>query len=415
MPSPINKITFFAFNFVDLPRGDAALVSNPIKTNSSTPAPSSQDASNKILTKQCPRWLKVENDKFVIIPEYVEIIEWIYEQSIAGHGAIALCKKLNEDKIPTFKQGRKGWHSSFISRIMSSRKVLGEYQPQEYIDGRRVNAGPVIKDYFPKIISDETYYQGASARKARLHRGGRKGTKNANILQHLVFCADCGSTMRFISKGKKSSKYLSYLTCSNAMQHRGCNHNRFYRYSALENMMISLPTQMDYTKYFSGNVANYDKKIVSKTQHLTEISVKLKKLASLMISNAEFNIDEMSDAIKELSLKREHLKSELEIIKQQKYTSVSDSSSIFERVVLIIQKMNETDDPEALYNFRVEWADKLKKVIHQVRFSEYDEFAITIVPILNTDESTDEIELEEWQINDSIIYNFEQFKHTFYD
>ena len=47
--------------------------------------------------------------------------------------------------------GSKGWQMSYVSKILTNRAVVGEYQPHTKTGGRRVPVGEPISDYFPAV------------------------------------------------------------------------------------------------------------------------------------------------------------------------------------------------------------------------------------------------------------------------
>ena len=93
-------------------------------------------ASEEILSACGPSWLRLAPDRssFVVIPERAEVIQRIYKLSVAGQGVVRIARKLNLDRVPTWT-GSKTWHASFAHRVLTSRSVLGEYQPRTWNQG----------------------------------------------------------------------------------------------------------------------------------------------------------------------------------------------------------------------------------------------------------------------------------------
>ena len=71
----------------------------------------------------------------------------------------------------------KGWHNSYVAKILSNRAVLGEHQPGRVLaNKKREPIGNALQDYYPRIIDDELFYRAQQARSERRVNGrGRKG------------------------------------------------------------------------------------------------------------------------------------------------------------------------------------------------------------------------------------------------
>jgi Recombinase len=126
------------------------------------------NAGTRKLTAQCPAWLKLFNDKtsFVTDQKRADVIVSIFEDSANGMGNYSITRRLNRQGIPTF--GRSdGWQTSYVSKILANRAVLGEFQPNRMITGDRISDGDAIKHYFPQIVDEALFYRAQSARGQR--------------------------------------------------------------------------------------------------------------------------------------------------------------------------------------------------------------------------------------------------------
>lgn len=122
--------------------------------------------------------------------------------SVKGMGAGAIARYLNRNRVPVIGDG-KSWHSSYIRRILTSRSVLGEYQPMHLVDGERRPNGPLLPNHYPRIMDDETWYRSRGGMVARKHKRGRKGTNVANLFSGIIHDARDGYTMRVLNSGRK--------------------------------------------------------------------------------------------------------------------------------------------------------------------------------------------------------------------
>lgn len=170
--------------------------------------------TKKPLGHACPYWLKLEGDKYVEIPERVDVIREVFRFAVAGHGHRAIAKILNADSVPIFGSSKRNasgaWGSSSTGKILSNRAVLGEYQPTGLIDGKRGTLGEPVLGFFPAVISEDLFFEAQSARTTRNVSKATKSAANFNLWQGLAKCWLCGESMHLVNKGKppKGGKYL---------------------------------------------------------------------------------------------------------------------------------------------------------------------------------------------------------------
>jgi DNA invertase Pin-like site-specific DNA recombinase len=188
------------------------------------------------LTAQCPRWMSLNAGKteFDLIPDRVKLIMEIVGLVKAGMGQAQIAKRLNERAEPSFSKHGKGWHASYINKIITSTALYGEFQPQLWNGGKLTPHRNPIPDYYPALISREEFFHLQNIRAERLFAGARarKGTDVPNLLSGIVKCGYCGSTMILAggaaqrvrsddgSEVKRPGKKV--LVCDGARRGRGC-------------------------------------------------------------------------------------------------------------------------------------------------------------------------------------------------
>jgi Recombinase/Recombinase zinc beta ribbon domain len=204
------------------------------------------NANQRKLTKWCPAWLKLSTDRrqYELIPHRAAVIRSIFEDTVAGIGGLAITKRLNERKIPVMGKS-KGWHQSYVAKILANRAVIGEFQPcKTSAAGKRQPDGPPIKDYFPAIIDEELFYRAQKARSERWINGrGRKGRFLTNLFSGLATCAYCRSKMMLQNKGPMP-KGGSFLICSAAQRGLACVATA-WRYDHFETSFLAFVSQLD--------------------------------------------------------------------------------------------------------------------------------------------------------------------------
>lgn len=169
--------------------------------------------SQKPMTKRCPAWLRLSEDRseYEIIRDRVVLIIRIFRMSRNKMGKRTIAIKLNKDGVATWGDGihqsrkSKGWHASYIAKILESQAVLGIYQPhrREPITKKRIPDGPPIPDYFPRIISPTLW---KSARRRASAPTGPRSVRVANLFSGIAFDGYTGTAMRFVDKGRADGK-----------------------------------------------------------------------------------------------------------------------------------------------------------------------------------------------------------------
>jgi len=191
------------------------------------------------LTAQAPKWLRLSADKstFEIDEKRAQIVRQVFDHCIKGMGNYAIVTKLNRDGVPPFGRGR-GWQTSSINKLLTTRAVLGEFQPKRMQDGIAVPEGDPISDYFPSIVDEGVFLRAQAARALRRVGGsGRKGRQFANLFSGIARCGYCGSSMHYVNKGS-GPKGGTYLVCNSARRRSGCGASA-WRYDAIEIAILS--------------------------------------------------------------------------------------------------------------------------------------------------------------------------------
>lgn len=214
-------------------------------------------ATHKIaMTAQAPAWLdtetfyvmdeskgkQIKRRRYVLNPEKAETVRLIFELFQNGNGSLKIKNILNDRKIPTFK-GAEYWEPSVISKILRNPATHGFYQPQKQRTGKRdlVPAGDPIEDYFPAIVSRETFEQCQRITAANSTRKGRKGKVFTNLFTGLLKCVDCGGPVHLLNPGidkrAKVPKSVNYIVCKKGKFTRECILKRL-RYDDFEAAML---------------------------------------------------------------------------------------------------------------------------------------------------------------------------------
>ncbi|AYQ86452.1 recombinase family protein [Burkholderia gladioli] len=180
-------------------------------------------ASGKIMSRECPRWLEVNEDKsaFVVLEDRAESVRKVFAMRIAGHGVVSIVNRANKEEWPVPGKGET-WHISLVGRLLRNRALLGEYQPHKSgsDDRGRVPIGEPVAGYYPAILDEQTFLRVQATRERKAQFPGRRDVNYRNWLQGLLKCT-CGQS--FVRKNKTSAKQPGYARYYCAARSRGAS------------------------------------------------------------------------------------------------------------------------------------------------------------------------------------------------
>lgn len=267
--------------------------------------------SRKAITRSVPAWIDVDpvSREMSLNLERVAILHRIFQLTTDGNGAPRVAATLNNEAIPSWKAGGGfKWDASYISKIITSRAVLGEFQPQRATkdaQGKRVNqpTGDVIADYYPQAIDAATYARAIAARRVRKQSEGNWATTANNILSGIATCGECGSHLIYSMAKKKgvpspyktkkgetkqyvAKENISYLFCPTASAKKrnadgtpACSNKAFIRYEHYERKLL---------EYLLGEVIAADAPILPNDAHISE--------AERLVDAKQLQLDNLVDS-----------------------------------------------------------------------------------------------------------------------
>jgi len=323
------------------------------------------------MTKWCPAWLKLADDRtrYEPIPQRVEVVRSIFKDAAAGLGIYSIATALNEAGTSTF-DSPNGWHTSYIAKILSSRAVLGEFQPHVRENGKRVPTGDPSRNYYPAIIDEELFYRaqlGKSER--RVKSAGRKGAHFTNLFSGLATCAYCKSPVKFENKGG-GRKGGNYLICDGALRKLGCPGLR-WRYRDFEASFLAFVEEIDLDSIVSANDDAAKRKKLE--DELSALRGELASIAELMEKTyallktgglAEFVAGKLSELTENQKSLRERLAyKEVE----QRVLNVRDSQvhTSKDEIKKLVKKLQASGSHE-LYKLRAQISARLKGLVDRL-------------------------------------------------
>lgn len=168
---------------------------------------------NLPLTRESPRWLRVEEDKYRPDPQVVESIRKTFELARDGWGVSKIVRKANAEKWPIPGKGIT-WHTSLLNRLFANRALIGELQLYTGTKSRKIAVGEPIPNYYPVVIEPDLFHSVRGIRDKASQFPNRRDLNNHNYLMGLGKC-ECGGTWRRLNKNSGKQKGYAQYSCSN--------------------------------------------------------------------------------------------------------------------------------------------------------------------------------------------------------
>lgn len=335
----------------------------------------------KKLTARCPAWLKLNDDKtqFDIIEDRKETICRIFDMKLDGKGATSIIRELNSTPgiwKPGSKNNRKqgeGWRESYVRKILQSRAVIGEFQPQRSAKGKREPIGEAIPDYFPTVIGKDVFYRVQEKIKSNLHKGGRTG-KVSNLFSYIAKCGYCGSSMALIDKGP-APKGGQYLVCDRARRKSIDCCSISVRYNEFETLILTHCKGIRPQDILSKNsdtetaITVLKGELDGKTGELNSIVAEIGNIADSVSTTPDKRVREMLEKrMAERFDKRDSLKQQMSQLKHQ----IDTLSRSFEDTQLTLDSLKElltflnTAESKKLVEARLKLRNDIRKLISRI-------------------------------------------------
>ena len=279
-----------------------------------------------LMTERIPAWMKIEDYdgkskidpktqmiKFrthrtkasqvvvSLIEDRAKVVKDIFKWYTTGVGIREIQRKLNALNIPTF--GRSDyWHKSAIDKILDYHQTyggiqLGEYRTNEEGTKReRLEVGDVIKNYFPKVISEKVWKSVQQARQTGNFKGARP---EQNALASLCVCPKCGSALKRKSYAKKSKPRL---ICSKHEAGIKCDFKSVIIEDVVESLKVFL-AKWENNNAWEAIKSGSDKDKLKLLEINRTLDEAVKQYPSTQISNLIFKLNEEK---RKIELRRKH-------------------------------------------------------------------------------------------------------------
>lgn len=317
----------------------------------------------RIVTSECPRWLKPKADKtgFDPIPERVESVHRVFDLLGKGMGAVHIARRANEERWPA-PSSSGTWHSSLINRLLNNRALLGEYQPYaDDEDGKRKAAGDPIKAYYPVVLEEAVFLKAHAVRHRRGAFPGRRDASFKNWLGGMIKCGACGRGM--VRKNKNSAAQPEYARYYCSGRNRGVTQCAGASAKEIEGAVLYIVSAIA-PQYFEGSARMQELK--------SELDVVLVDLAGAQkvidnyieaIGNGSANIPKLAAKMREANDEARRLEAKQKALNAELGELGEDFDSVFENIARQVSELNTLDA-------RAQLREELARVLERVEVHE---------------------------------------------
>ena len=326
---------------------------------------------NRKITSRCPAWLSYDHEtgEFVPLQDRVNLIRYFFETILTGRGKDALARELNEKHLEPWGKGKrkgKGWHASYIQKILNNRAVLGEFQPHTITNGKRSPSGPPIYDYYPSIITPDLYNRVQQKLATSRRTVGKRSLTVSNLFTGIAISGHTNATVHFVNKGngKKGGKYLVSSAATMGMGERYCS----WPYQQFETTFLNYVMDLDWQNVL-GESQQHSVKAINTKHEIDELQQKLdyktKELGNLInvITQGDMgDVPTLSAHARELEI----TKSDLETQLKQKQHELSSIQGIPPAFKSIEQTLKQVIDKRDDYQTRLRLREAIRDTIDTI-------------------------------------------------
>jgi DNA invertase Pin-like site-specific DNA recombinase len=236
-----------------------------------------------------------------LIEDRAKVVKDIFKWYTKGVPIREIQRKLNAQKIEPFGKADY-WHKSAIDKILNNHQTyggiqLGQYRTNEEGTKReRLEVGDVIKNYFPKVISEKVWKSVQQARQTGNFKGARP---EQNALASLCVCPKCGGALKRKSYAKKSKPRL---ICSKHEAGIKCDFNSVIIEDVVESLKVFL-AKWENNNAWEAIKSGSDKDKLKLLEINRTLDDAVKQYPSTQISKLIFKLNEEK---RKIELRRKH-------------------------------------------------------------------------------------------------------------
>jgi DNA invertase Pin-like site-specific DNA recombinase len=324
------------------------------------------------LTRMVPHWLvpKEDGTGFEIDKAKAQVIRLVFRLCADGFGGVKLIRQLNAKNIPSIADGGPRWNVAYVRRIVTSREVLGEFQPcrcevrvhpkTKRSTRKSVPDGDPIPGYFPAVVTEAEFYAAQAALASRRGRKGRVGERVTNLFTSLVYSAASGYVMFIYTYNTPYGKKRIYLQPSERFS-GGDGKGRLVPYEAFERAALHAILELSPDDVSDSGVAEARVGLDKARGQLAALSDRVKRQAKRVADADDGSADYLAEkaVLKELQGRLPPLEAEVKALGQK---AAADPQS----AVGLVAQLDKTADPDEKANLRTRIRARMPELVESI-------------------------------------------------
>jgi len=331
-----------------------------------------QNANGKeAMSARVPAWLKaVKGQPIRVIPERVTVVRKMFEWAAKGLGQYVICDKLIKGGVSPWGPARKGkpprWTPFYVSSILSSRSVIGEYTPhtKKIVNDtrKRVADGAPVENYYPAVIPLPLWQRVQEARRAfaqakfgESFKAGKDLHSDKNLFKRLLFDANNDAPMVY---RHGTHPYLVTTHRQSLRQHK-------INYALFEKIILEFLTSADWKAIHRDGSTEAATELLAKQESLAreiEDNEKvLKRYESLIDDPNSTEFERICDKYKTAVAKSKKLMEERATLEAQIASENSGSHLLLETKGIDIFPVGRTSKEDRL-KLRLYLAQRIQRI-----------------------------------------------------
>ncbi|WP_273761685.1 recombinase family protein [Aeromonas hydrophila] len=213
----------------------------------------------KASVKICPRWLTVQDGKYILDPEQAAILLSIHQQYVEGHGSSAIVRRLNDEgKL----NSGKPWNTLTLHKVLRDERLTGKMVigKQRVVDTSKSqeeqkkqreeikNNLITVDDAFPVVVNQELFNRVQAKINSSKH--GTQKPKTTKLMRNLFngisTCGVCRNPFIVCSNGRGNLFY----TCLGRRSEKTCT-NVGVRYTQFEMSILRHIKELNWNSIYN--------------------------------------------------------------------------------------------------------------------------------------------------------------------
>ena len=224
-----------------------------------------------------PIWLTSKPDMtgWDLVEPLAETVRWVFDTYLSGIGVKTIAKMGNAEGRAFGKKNL--FNHAQVWRMLRNPATMGTWELGARVDGKMELTGEIRENYYPAVVSAETFYRAQAKLNANTLTPGSKTATYRNLLQGIIRCGHCGSVMTRRSSNKAGKPDVGSYVCGS----RAAGKHKCPTIAAHRLEPVLLPTLYTFSPaelQLSEQLSDLDNLIKTNTAEQTTLTAKLASL-----------------------------------------------------------------------------------------------------------------------------------------